>query len=103
VFPEADWHDFWTGMPIKSATEIPVPSSTEKIPVYVKSGSLVPWADVGQFAHAPERRQLSVRAYGNGSMPFSMRTSAKVEGQGADSTYIVGRYWLARLLQCRSG
>ncbi len=96
VFPEGDWHDFWTGASIKSATEISVPASTEKIPVYVKSGSLVPWADVGQFARAPETRQLSVRVYGNGSIPFSVGTSVgsqtlswkhgagKVEGQGTD-------------------
>jgi alpha-D-xyloside xylohydrolase len=96
VFPEGNWHDFWTGAPIQSAAEISVPSSTEKIPVYVKNGSLVPWTDVGQFAGAPETRQLSVRVYGNGSIPFSMRTSTgnltlswnrrtgKVEGQGAD-------------------
>jgi len=93
---EGDWHDFWTGMPIKSATDISVPSSTDKIPVYVKSGSLVPWADVGQFARTPETRQLSARVYGDGSIPFSLRTSAgsgtltwkhrkgKAEGQGAD-------------------
>ena len=73
-----------------------MPASTEKIPVYVKSGSLVPWADVGQFARAPETRQLSVRVYGNGSIPFSVGTSVgsqtlswkhgagKVEGQGTD-------------------
>ncbi len=96
VFPEGNWHDFWTGAPIRSATEISVPSSTEKIPVYVRSGSLVPWADVGQFANAPDTRQLSVRLYGDGSMPFSMRTAngslilswqhgiGKVEGRGAD-------------------
>jgi len=96
VFPEGNWHDFWTGAPIQSATEVSVPSSTEKIPVYVKSGSLVPWTDGGQFAGAPETRQLSVRVYGDGSIPFSMRTpngsltlswkhrTGKVEGQGTD-------------------
>jgi alpha-D-xyloside xylohydrolase len=96
VFPEGNWHDFWTGAPIESATETSVPSSTEKIPVYVKSGSLVPWTGVGQFAGAPETRQLSVRVYGDGSIPFLMRTpngsltlswnhrTEKVEGQGTD-------------------
>jgi len=96
VLPEGNWHDFWTGAPMQSATEISVPSSTEKIPVYVKSGSLVPWTDVGQFAGAPETRHLSVRVYGNGSISFSMRTpkgsltlswkrgAGKVEGQAAD-------------------
>jgi alpha-D-xyloside xylohydrolase len=107
MFPEGDWHDFWTGASIGTATEISVPGSTEKIPVYVKSGSLVPWADVGQFARAPETQRLSVRVYGDGSMPFSMRAATgnlalswkhgagKVEGKGSDyqvhSWHIIGQ------------
>jgi alpha-D-xyloside xylohydrolase len=75
VLPAGSWHDFWTGAPIQGGTEISVPVSAENIPVYVKSGSLVPWADVGQFAGSPETRQLSVRVYGDGSIPFSMRAS----------------------------
>lgn len=73
VLPAGSWHDFWTGAPIQGGTEISVPASAENIPVYVKSGSLVPWADVGQFAGSPETRRLSVRVYGEGSIPFSMR------------------------------
>ncbi len=44
VMPKGLWHDFWTGEAIKGDTEIQVQSSTQKIPVYVKSGSIVPWA-----------------------------------------------------------
>ncbi|MGB7266810.1 MAG: TIM-barrel domain-containing protein [Terracidiphilus sp.] len=74
VLPEGAWHDFWTGEPLKGGTEISVPASTEKIPVYVKSGSIVPWADVGLFAGAPESRRLTARVYGNGSIPFTLVT-----------------------------
>lgn len=75
IIPEGDWHDFWTGEPVKGGTEITLLASTERIPVYVKSGSIVPWADVGQFAEAPETRRISVRVYGNGSMPFTLKSS----------------------------
>lgn len=73
VLPEGTWQDFWTGSTIHGGTEISIPSSTENIPVYVKAGSLIPWAGVGLFAQAPETRQLSVRVYGDGSIPFSLR------------------------------
>jgi alpha-D-xyloside xylohydrolase len=73
LMPEGAWQDFWTGTLIHGGTEISIPSSTEKIPVYVKAGSVIPWAEVGLFAGAPETRQISVRVYGNGSIPFSMR------------------------------
>jgi len=72
VLPDEDWHDFWTGERIKSGSDLQVSASTERIPVYVKSGSIVPWADVGLFAGAPETRRLTVRVYGDGSLPFTL-------------------------------
>lgn len=76
VLPKGDWHDFWTGAAVKGGSELIVPASTEKIPVYVKSGSIVPWADVGLFAGAPETRRITARVYGDGSLPFDL-TSGK--------------------------
>jgi alpha-D-xyloside xylohydrolase len=78
VLPEGAWHDFWTGEALKGRTEILVPASTEKIPVYVKSGSIVPWADVGLFAGAPETRRLTARVFGDGSLPFEFGVSGKL-------------------------
>ncbi|HZQ45072.1 MAG TPA: TIM-barrel domain-containing protein [Acidobacteriaceae bacterium] len=73
VIPEGVWQDFWTGSLIQGGNEISIPSSTKNIPVYVKAGSVIPWAGAGMFAGAPETRQISVRVYGDGSIPFSMR------------------------------
>jgi alpha-D-xyloside xylohydrolase len=72
VFPEGGWHDFWTGVPIAGGTELSVPASTERIPIYVKTGSIIPWADVGQFAGAAETRRITARVYGDGSIPFAL-------------------------------
>jgi alpha-D-xyloside xylohydrolase len=73
LMPKGTWQDFWTGSLIHGGTEIFIPSSTENIPVYVKAGSIMPWAEIGLFAGAPETRQISARVYGDGSIPFSMR------------------------------
>lgn len=74
VIPAGVWHDFWTGEHVQGGAEFFLPASTEQIPVYVKSGSLVPWAEVGPHAGAPEARRLTVRVYGDGSLPFTMGT-----------------------------
>lgn len=74
IVPEGDWNDFWSGEAIKGGTEITVLSSTERIPVYVKSGSIVPWADVGIHSGTPESRRIAVRVYGGGVMPFTLKT-----------------------------
>ncbi len=76
VLPEGAWHDFWTGEAVRGGTTLQVASSNQKIPVYVKSGSIVPWADVGLHAGAPETRRISTRVYGDGSIPFTMATDA---------------------------
>jgi alpha-D-xyloside xylohydrolase len=73
ILPDGAWHDFWTGEPLQGGTELSVPASTEKIPVYVKSGSIVPWADVGLFAGAPETRRLTARVYGDGSLSCALQ------------------------------
>ena len=77
ILPEGAWHDFWTGEVLKGGTEVTVPASSEKIPVYVRSGSLVPWADVGPFAGAPPTRRIAVRVYGDGSLPFTLKNGTK--------------------------
>ncbi len=72
VIPAGDWHDFWTGEAVKGGMDLTVPASTNKILVYVKSGSIVPWADAGLFAGAPETRRITARVYGDGSLPFAL-------------------------------
>ncbi|HEX4037501.1 MAG TPA: TIM-barrel domain-containing protein [Acidobacteriaceae bacterium] len=73
VFPDGDWHDFWTGEGVKGGTEQIVPASTERIPVFVKSHSILPWAAAGLFADAPEARRITARVYGDGSREFVLR------------------------------
>jgi alpha-D-xyloside xylohydrolase len=72
VLPEGRWHDFWTGEMMEGGNELAVSASTERIPVYVKSGSIVPWADAGLFAGARETRRVTARVYGDGSLPFEL-------------------------------
>lgn len=72
VLPTGEWHDFWSGKAVGGDTELNIAASTEKIPVYVKAGSIVPWADVGLHAGAPETRRITARVYGDGSLPFTL-------------------------------
>lgn len=72
VLPAEIWHDFWSGEAVGGNTELTVPASMERIPVYVKGGSIIPWADVGLHTDAPETRRITARVYGNGSAPFSL-------------------------------
>ncbi len=73
TLPAGTWHDFWTGAAVQSRT-FSVPGSTEKIPVYVKGGSVLPVASVSASTADPGARELTVTVFGDGSLPFSMAT-----------------------------
>jgi alpha-D-xyloside xylohydrolase len=73
IMPAGSWHDFWTGAAVQGGAELTVPASTQNIPVYVKAGSIIPWANVSPFAGHEESRQLTARIYGDGSLPFVLR------------------------------
>jgi alpha-D-xyloside xylohydrolase len=70
VLPPGEWQDFWTGE-VLTGRDHTVPSTMSNIPVYVKAGSLIPWADIAQHTAAPEARRITVRVYGDGHMAWS--------------------------------
>lgn len=85
-----DWHDFWTGELAEGGTTVTVSASTLNIPVYVKAGSIVPWADVGLHAGTEESRRLTARIYGDGSLSFDLPgdTAAKLHWKSGTGSMI---------------
>jgi alpha-glucosidase (family GH31 glycosyl hydrolase) len=67
--PRGDWIDFWTGEPHRGGGELVAPAPMDRIPVYVRAGSIVPTypadhVDAG-LGDTPEReRPLEATLYG---------------------------------------
>ena len=76
VLPRGVWHDFWTGEKLEGGRTIEVAPTQEKIAVYVKTGSVIPWAEVGLHVNAPEVRRLTVRVYGDGALDWVLKDGA---------------------------
>jgi alpha-D-xyloside xylohydrolase len=72
VLPRGNWHDFWSGAPVAGGQTIEVAASYERIPVYVKTGSVLPMGGVANCTADSETRNLTVRIFGNGSLPFNI-------------------------------
>lgn len=72
VLPRGNWHDFWSGSPISGGQTIELPASYERIPVYVKTGSVLPMGGIANCTADKETRNLLVRIFGDGSLPFSI-------------------------------
>lgn len=72
TFPPGPWHDFWTGALVSSGAALTVPASTDRIPVFVKGGSVIPMASVGSSTADAEGRELTVHIYGDGHLPWQL-------------------------------
>ncbi len=72
ILPKGTWHDFWTGKAVAGGSSITVPGSRERIPVFVKAGSILPLASVSSSTSSPKSRMLTVRVYGDGSLPWRL-------------------------------
>ena len=73
TLPEGTWHDFWTGAVVHGRT-LSVPATMEKIPVYVKAGSVLPLATITDSTAESAARELTVLVFGDGSLPFVIAT-----------------------------
>lgn len=93
TLPSGDWQDFWTGRPVREGTRFTVPASTEKIPVFVKGGSILPMAAGGASTESPKSRDLTVRVYGDGHLPWRIAGGGSELELTWDSTTKTGRAW----------
>ncbi len=79
ILPRGAWCDFWTGEAVAGGKTITVPATYERIPVYVKSGSVFPMGGIANSTAEAETRHLTVKVVGDGSLPFSIGAGANRE------------------------
>ncbi len=76
TLPPGEWFDLWTGKAVSNGTTMSIAADTQNIPVFVKSGAVLPIAPVTASTADPARRTLDVRIFGDGSLPFLLETPA---------------------------
>jgi len=74
TLPPGQWHNFWTGEGVTGNTTIEIQADTQNIPVFVTGGSVLPLASITNSTADPESRNLEVRVFGDGHLPFSLLT-----------------------------
>lgn len=73
ALPAGDWHEFDTGARISGGTRLTVAGGLERIPLFVRTGAVVPLGPV--LPHAPraaDRLELEVRHYGGAPGAFRL-------------------------------
>jgi alpha-glucosidase (family GH31 glycosyl hydrolase) len=76
TLPPGQWFDLWTGKSVSGGMSIDIAADTRNIPVFVKSGAVLPMASVTGSTADPACRTLEVRIFGDGSLPFLLETPA---------------------------
>jgi alpha-D-xyloside xylohydrolase len=79
ILPRGVWHDFWTGEAVAGGQVIAIPASYARIPVFVKSGSVIPMGGVANSTADARTRELTVRIFGDGSLPFTIDSGKQTE------------------------
>jgi alpha-D-xyloside xylohydrolase len=74
TLPPGQWHNFWTGELVAGSATIEIPATTPNIPVFVVAGSVLPLASITDSTADPVSRQLEVRIFGDGHLPFTLVT-----------------------------
>ena len=82
----SDWTDFWTGTAFKGGQTIKADAPISKIPLFVKSGSILPMGPVMQYVDEKAMDPLEVRVYGGADGSFTF-----YEDEGTNNNYRLGQ------------
>jgi alpha-D-xyloside xylohydrolase len=66
--PEGEWYDYWSGQRYDGKQSIKVSAPLEQIPIFVKSGTLLPLAQPTLHTADPASYRLTAQVYGAGSV-----------------------------------
>lgn len=83
--PAGAWYDWWTGQRYGGGQTITIDVPLDRVPLFVKDGSLLPLAQVTLHTEDPASFSLTVQVYGDGSLPITL-----YEDDGTTYNYELG-------------
>ena len=87
-FPEGKgWYDFYTGKFVQGGQQLNVEAPYERMPLYVKAGSIVPFGPDVQHAMEKQPDVITLYVYGGADADFTL-----YEDEGDNYGYEQGRY-----------
>ncbi len=83
----AIWYDFWTGKRNEGGQTVKAEAPLDRIPLFVKAGSIVPMGPVVQHSAQDSNQELEIRIYEGGNGEFSL-----YEDEGDNYNYEKGQF-----------
>ena len=82
-----NWYDFWTGKRFEGGQTVKAEAPLDRIPLFVKAGSIVPMGPVVQHSAQDSNQELEIRIYEGGNGEFSL-----YEDEGDNYNYEKGQF-----------
>ena len=70
--PAATWYDFWTGEKFQGDQRIDAPAPLDRIPLYVRAGSILPMGPEIEYATQKPASPIELRIYGGADGSFDL-------------------------------
>ena len=70
--PSAGWYDFWTGKPVKGGREIEADAPLDRIPLFVRAGSILPMGPQIEYAEQDPAGTIELRIYRGANGRFDL-------------------------------
>jgi alpha-D-xyloside xylohydrolase len=86
-FPRAKWYDFWTGVARDGGMFANVSAPLDRLPLYVRAGSIVPLGPKEQYSNQKPAEALELRVYSGADGDFIL-----YEDEGDTYNYEKGSY-----------
>jgi alpha-D-xyloside xylohydrolase len=83
----SSWYDFWTGQRFDGGQYVKTDAPIDKIPLFVKAGSVVPMGKIMQYAGEKKADTLEIRIYKGAGGIFDL-----YEDEGDNYNYEKGNY-----------
>jgi len=83
----AGWFNFWTGKHFNGGQSIKTDAPLDKIPLFVKAGSIIPMGKIIQYSGEKSADTLDIRVYKGADAKFDL-----YEDEGENYNYEKGRY-----------
>ena len=85
--PQTKWYDFWTGKQIEGGKSLEVDAPLDRMPLFVRAGSILPMGPDEQYAQEKPADPLELRIYTGADGDFTL-----YEDQGDSYDYEKGVY-----------
>ena len=83
----ASWYDFWSGKLMKGGQNVTLDTSLDRVPMFVRAGSILPMGPETQYVGEKSWDQLEIRVYPGADASFTL-----YEDEGDNYNYERGAY-----------